>query len=284
MVVCGLLTAAASPVVGHGLQRGRVRSCSPWAQYLLFAGSRAQAQWLWHVGLAAPEHIGSSRTRDRTRVPCIEVESHWLDPQGDPQEEISERASEWAVHGIPAHPLGSAAQVRVSLRSFPDFLPGFPTLGLKREGWGILDISAGSTVLCVCVCMCVCVERGLLAWETKLLFTSNSCLGLQGVSFLLVAVATPPVMFTNCHGSNSSLNHCPLQGFLLPLHWSSDLREHGKLEREPWREARRKAVDTAGRRVCAQLSGGRQIEKKNGAKLNSNFAGPDPLKSPLKSH
>ena len=31
----------------------------------------AQAQQLWHTGLAAPRHVGSSQTRARTRVPCI---------------------------------------------------------------------------------------------------------------------------------------------------------------------------------------------------------------------
>ena len=34
-------------------------------------GSRAQAQQLWRTGLVAPRHVGSSRTRARTRVPCI---------------------------------------------------------------------------------------------------------------------------------------------------------------------------------------------------------------------
>ena len=34
-------------------------------------GSRAQAQQLWRTGLVAPQHVGSSRTRARTRVPCI---------------------------------------------------------------------------------------------------------------------------------------------------------------------------------------------------------------------
>ena len=33
--------------------------------------SRAQAQWLWCAGLVAPRHVGSSRTRARTCVPCI---------------------------------------------------------------------------------------------------------------------------------------------------------------------------------------------------------------------
>ena len=31
----------------------------------------AQAQQLWHTGLAALRHVGSSQTRARTRVPCI---------------------------------------------------------------------------------------------------------------------------------------------------------------------------------------------------------------------
>ena len=40
------------------------------AQQLWLAGSRAQAQLLWCTGLVAPWHVGSSQTRDRTRVPC----------------------------------------------------------------------------------------------------------------------------------------------------------------------------------------------------------------------
>ena len=35
------------------------------------AGSRVQAQQLWHMGLVAPQHVGSSQTRARTHVPCI---------------------------------------------------------------------------------------------------------------------------------------------------------------------------------------------------------------------
>ena len=31
----------------------------------------AQAQQLWLTGLVAPRHVGSSKTRARTRVPCI---------------------------------------------------------------------------------------------------------------------------------------------------------------------------------------------------------------------
>ena len=46
-------------------------SCGTQAQQLQLAGSRVQAQWLWRTGLVAPWHVGSSRTRNRTRVPCI---------------------------------------------------------------------------------------------------------------------------------------------------------------------------------------------------------------------
>ena len=46
---------------------GRVRGL----QQLWLTGSRAQAQQLWHTGLVAPWHVGSSRTRDQTNAPCI---------------------------------------------------------------------------------------------------------------------------------------------------------------------------------------------------------------------
>ena len=46
-------------------------SCSTRAQQLWLTGSRAEAQQLWHTGLVVPQHVGSSRTRAQTRVPCI---------------------------------------------------------------------------------------------------------------------------------------------------------------------------------------------------------------------
>ena len=46
-------------------------SCGSRAQLLWLAGSRAQAQQLWCMGLVAPRHMGSSQTRAQTRVPCI---------------------------------------------------------------------------------------------------------------------------------------------------------------------------------------------------------------------
>ena len=39
-------------------------------QWLWLMGSREQAQQLWHTGLVAPQHAGSSWTRDQTQVPC----------------------------------------------------------------------------------------------------------------------------------------------------------------------------------------------------------------------
>ena len=62
--VHGLLIVVASLVAEHGLQ---VRGL----QQLWLVGSRAQAQQLWRTGLVALQHVGSSRPRGRTRVPCI---------------------------------------------------------------------------------------------------------------------------------------------------------------------------------------------------------------------
>ena len=45
-------------------------SCGTWAQQLWLVCSTAQAQQLWPTGLAAPQHVGSSWTRDQTCVPC----------------------------------------------------------------------------------------------------------------------------------------------------------------------------------------------------------------------
>ena len=50
-------------------------SCSAWTQQLWLAGSRAQAQQLWCTGLTAPQHVGSSWTRDQTGDPNI---ARWI--------------------------------------------------------------------------------------------------------------------------------------------------------------------------------------------------------------
>ena len=54
-----------------GSRHAGFSSCGMWAQQLWLTGSRAQAQQLWRSGLVAPRHVGSSRTRDRTHVPCL---------------------------------------------------------------------------------------------------------------------------------------------------------------------------------------------------------------------
>ena len=57
---CGAraLGSRASVAVSHGLVSQ-------------LPGSRAQTQRLWSMGLVAPRHVGSSRTRDRAHIPCI---------------------------------------------------------------------------------------------------------------------------------------------------------------------------------------------------------------------
>ena len=53
------------------------RACG--LQELRLPGPRAQAQWLWHMGLIALQHVGSSRIRDQTHVSCIgrQILYHW---------------------------------------------------------------------------------------------------------------------------------------------------------------------------------------------------------------
>ena len=58
VVACQVLFAVASFFVGGGLW-------GVWASVVAASGLyRAQAQWLWHMGLVASRHVGSSQTRD----------------------------------------------------------------------------------------------------------------------------------------------------------------------------------------------------------------------------
>ena len=66
VLVRGLLIVVAS-LVEHGLQ-----VCG--LQYLWHVGFSICGMWaqqLWRTGLVALQHVGSSQTRARTRVPCI---------------------------------------------------------------------------------------------------------------------------------------------------------------------------------------------------------------------
>ena len=96
VAVQGLLIVVASLVAGYRLQACRLqqlqhagsraqglrqlrhmgsrvhRHQQSWhtGSVVVARGLRAQAHQLWHTGLAAPRHVGSSGTRDQTRVPC----------------------------------------------------------------------------------------------------------------------------------------------------------------------------------------------------------------------
>ena len=94
-VVCSFLLVEASPV----LWSAGFSSCRAWAQYLRLLGCRAQSQLSWHMGLVALQHVGSSRTRDRTHVSCIDgqILNHWA--TGEALNLNSTRLSCW-LHNI----------------------------------------------------------------------------------------------------------------------------------------------------------------------------------------
>ena len=74
VVVRGLLIAGTSFVAEHGLQARRLSSCGTRGSVVVargLSGCGARAQQLWCTGSVAPQHVGSSRTRARTCVPCI---------------------------------------------------------------------------------------------------------------------------------------------------------------------------------------------------------------------
>ena len=48
----------------RALGRSGFSGCGTWVQSLQFPGSRAQAQYLWHTGLVAPQHVESSQIKD----------------------------------------------------------------------------------------------------------------------------------------------------------------------------------------------------------------------------
>ena len=68
--LCLFLAGSLLPGVGF-LQLSSVGFSVQWALSSQSTGSRAQRlQKPWPTGLAAPQHVGSSQTRDRTCVPC----------------------------------------------------------------------------------------------------------------------------------------------------------------------------------------------------------------------
>ena len=65
--------------MGFSLQRLLfLQSSGSWTwrlHWFWLPGFRAQAQYLWHMGLAARWHVGCSRIRDQTCISCI---SRWI--------------------------------------------------------------------------------------------------------------------------------------------------------------------------------------------------------------
>ena len=66
-----LLIAGPFLLCSVGSRHANFSSCSTWAQKLWLSGSRARAQWLWCMGLVAPQHVESSQIRDQTCVPRL---------------------------------------------------------------------------------------------------------------------------------------------------------------------------------------------------------------------
>ena len=70
---CGAWASPCSGVSDRGawaLGHSGFSSWGMWAQ-LWFLGSRAQAQFLWHMRLLGLQHVGSFQIGDRTHVSCI---------------------------------------------------------------------------------------------------------------------------------------------------------------------------------------------------------------------
>ena len=87
LAMLGLRCCVGLPLVAKGRGVGGLRrSCNSWASHcgwlllLQRTGSRVWGlQQLWLGGLAAQWHVGSSRNKDQTHVPCAgrQILNHW---------------------------------------------------------------------------------------------------------------------------------------------------------------------------------------------------------------
>ena len=64
----------------------RAQALGTGAQWLWLLGSRTQAQQMWHKGLIASRHAGSSQIRDQTYVPSLAGRFFTIEPPGKPLE------------------------------------------------------------------------------------------------------------------------------------------------------------------------------------------------------
>ena len=68
--LCRCMQAFSGCVGGATLRCGAHASrCGGYSYYGAWALG-TQGQWLWHTGLAAPEHVGSPWIRDQTHIRC----------------------------------------------------------------------------------------------------------------------------------------------------------------------------------------------------------------------
>ena len=76
---CSVRAAHAPASLCRSFSCCREQSSGTRASVVVAPGSRAQAQYLWHTGLVAPWHVGSSRIRGRTWVSCVgrQILYHW---------------------------------------------------------------------------------------------------------------------------------------------------------------------------------------------------------------
>ena len=71
VAVCRLLTAVDSLVAEHGLQAHRLQQSWHASSVVVACGLQSAGSVVVGMGLVVPQHVGSSRTRARTHVPCI---------------------------------------------------------------------------------------------------------------------------------------------------------------------------------------------------------------------
>ena len=89
-----------------GEQGGLLSTCSAQPSHCDgFSCCAAQAlghrlQQLWHTGLVAPQHVGSSQTRDQTCVPCTgrQILNHWTTREVQPLSFYQHEFSKTNIH------------------------------------------------------------------------------------------------------------------------------------------------------------------------------------------
>ena len=136
---CGAqaLGAWASVFVACGLS-GVARGLQSVGSAVWLAGCRAQAQQLWHMGLAAPRHVGSSQPRAQTHVPCIgrRILNHCATREAPKQvlQSLSEKLKMFLQTSVPCCRFVRSPLHREAMPSIPSKLATFLVL-LRDLSW-----------------------------------------------------------------------------------------------------------------------------------------------------